>query len=44
MKHYKAGYEVYKQACEKHGIDFQDYEFFTIQLTKDQLYAFNEAL
>ena len=42
MADYRTGYEYYKQACEKHGLDPINFHHFIINLSQEQLDAYNK--
>ncbi len=42
MNDYRQGYENYKKACEKHGMEPINFHYFILKLSQEQLDAFNQ--
>lgn len=42
MNDYRTGYEYYKQACEQHGLEPVNFYYFILNLSEEQLDAYNE--
>ena len=42
MSDYRTGYEYYKQACQKNDIDPINFHYFVLNLSQEQLDAYNE--
>jgi hypothetical protein len=41
MTDYRVGYESYKEACEHHNLEPVNFHYYIINLSQDQLDAFN---
>ena len=42
MIDYRGGFEYYKEVCERHEIEPVNFHFFIINLSQDQLLAYND--
>lgn len=42
MTIYREGYEVYVEKCEQFGLDPVNFRYYVIQLSQEQLNAYNE--
>ncbi|AVK85065.1 transcriptional regulator [Lysinibacillus sp. NPDC047702] len=42
MTDYREGYEFYKQVCEKHGLEPINFHYYILNLSQEQLDAYNE--
>ncbi|WP_332645736.1 transcriptional regulator [Lysinibacillus sp. 54212] len=42
MTDYRQAYEHYKQACEEHGLEPINFHYFILNLSQEQLDAYNE--
>lgn len=42
MTIYQEGYEVYVKKCEQFGLQPVNFRLFVMQLSKEQLFAYNE--
>ena len=42
MTDYRNAYEYYKDACQKHDLDPVNFHYFILNLSQDQLYAYDE--
>ncbi|MER2191287.1 MAG: transcriptional regulator [Solibacillus sp.] len=42
MNDYRTGYAYYKQACEQHGLEPVNFYYFILNLSEEQLDAYNE--
>ena len=42
MTMYRQGYEVYVEKCEQFGLEPVNFRMYVMQLSTDQLHAFNE--
>ena len=42
MSMYQEGYEVYRKKCEQFGLDPINFRYYVIQLSLEQLNAYNE--
>ncbi|SOC23989.1 hypothetical protein SAMN05880501_11662 [Ureibacillus xyleni] len=42
MVDYRIGYEYYKQACQQHGLEPVNFNYFILNLSQEQLDAYNE--
>ena len=41
MTDYREGYEFYRQVCEEHGLEPISFRYYIIQLSQQQLSAYN---
>lgn len=41
MTDYREGYEYYRQACEKHGLEPINFHYYILNLSQEQLDAYN---
>lgn len=41
MNDYRLGYEYYKEACAKHGLQPINFHYFILNLSEEQLEQFN---
>lgn len=41
MAMYQQGYEVYVKKCEQFGLDPVNFRYYVMQLSAEQLYAYN---
>lgn len=41
MNDYRIGYEYYKQACIKHGLEPLNFHYYILNLSVEQLEAYN---
>jgi len=42
MTDYREGYDFYRQACEKHGLEPINFHYYILNLSQEQLDAYNE--
>ncbi|RUL53934.1 MULTISPECIES: transcriptional regulator [Lysinibacillus] len=42
MGDYRIGYEYYKQACQQHGLEPINFHYYILNLSQEQLDAYNE--
>ncbi|WP_054767744.1 hypothetical protein [Lysinibacillus parviboronicapiens] len=42
MTDYRKGYEFYRQMCEKHGLEPINFHYYILNLSQEQLDAYNE--
>ncbi len=43
MNDYRQGYENYKRACEEYGLEPINFHYFILNLSHEQLDAFNKS-
>ncbi|MFJ7737448.1 transcriptional regulator [Lysinibacillus sp. NPDC097287] len=42
MADYREGYEFYRKMCEKHGLEPINFNYYLLNLSQEQLDAYNE--
>ena len=42
MTKYREGYDFYRQVCEKHGLEPINFHYYMLNLSQEQLDAYNE--
>ncbi|TQR36022.1 transcriptional regulator [Lysinibacillus sphaericus] len=42
MTDYRKGYDFYRQVCEKHGLEPINFHYYILNLSQEQLDAYNE--
>jgi len=42
MNNYQRGYEYYKSACKKHGLEPINFHYFILKLSQEQLDMYNQ--
>lgn len=42
MSNYREGYDFYRKMCEKHGLDPINFNYYILNLSQEQLDAYNE--
>lgn len=43
MNDYHHGYETYRKACEKHDLEPINFRYYLLNLSQEQLHAYNES-
>lgn len=42
MTNYREGYEFYRHICEEHGLEPINFHYYILNLSQEQLNAYNE--